>query len=81
MLAGAIPTRVPQLPTDLERDCRLACPSRHCDKQSALALQNVFDCTIDGDLLVVTLALSTTWLKGVSNRSATAVLSIPLPVR
>ena len=58
MLAGAIPAGVPELPADLKGDGGLAGAGRHREEQAALPLEDGLDRAVDGDLLVVALALA-----------------------
>jgi len=58
MFPGAIPTRVPKLPTNLKRDRGLARPRGHGDQLPALPLENALDRAVNGDLLVVALSFA-----------------------
>ena len=58
MLACAVPTHVPELPADLERHRGFARAGGHGQKYSLLSLQYRLDDAVDGDFLVVALALA-----------------------
>ena len=53
VLARLVPSRVPELPTDLEGDHGLPRASSEREQHSLLALENRLDSAVDGDLLVV----------------------------
>src|SRR5689334_9057687 len=58
MLACAVPTHVPELPADLESHRSFACTSGHRKQDSFFALQHRLNDAVDGDFLVVALALA-----------------------
>src|SRR5437867_6197774 len=53
VLAGAVPARVPQFPTDLKSDDGLAGAGGQRQEDTALALQNGLHGAVDRDLLIV----------------------------
>ena len=82
VLARAVPAGSPELPANLEGDGGLAGAGGHREQQPRLALEDGLDGAVDGDLLVVPLALADVWLKGVSSRSARLRdRRCPLPAR